>query len=119
MMARGFMSMSKQQLSKFIQDKTAYIQNLENVLHMMTPAKEPICDGLNKTIVGDDVIMAHVNNDWRTFDDIHGTMKELNRQRCILLRATLIQESMCPHTEIASPSTTHEEAQYNENKKKD
>ena len=101
-MARGFQSMSIQQLSRFIAERTEYIKSLESILHVLVQAK-PIDRGdVNKTVFGDDVIMANINNDWRTFDDVQGTMKELNRQRCTLLRAELIFEKMHPHTEMPS-----------------
>jgi hypothetical protein len=101
--------MSKQQLSKFITDKTEYIKNLESMLHFMCPAKPVDHGDLNKTFFGDDVLMANVKNDWRTFDDVHGTMKELNRQRCILLRAELVHEKTCPHDERPHDERSHDE----------
>ena len=117
MMARCFMGMTRTQLSKFIADKTEYIKNLESMLHMFSSQKAADHGDLNKTMFGDDVVMANVNNDWRTFDDMHGTMKELNRQRCMLLRAELIHEKMCPHSDM--PSSTNGEAQDHHNEKKD
>ena len=125
-MARGFKSMSRQQLSKFISDRMEYVKCLEQTLHsIINPPTESgtrsgpeaasgsCTEALNKTIVGDDVVMAQINNDWRVFDDVHGTMKELNRQRCILLRAHLEHEKMCPH----DPLTLDNKAQDDEHKK--
>ena len=86
-MARGFQMMSRAQLSKFINDRSEYIKNLERILHMnLRPAER---GDLNKTFLAEDA-------DWRSFDVRQSTMNELNRQRTILLRATLVHEKMCP-----------------------
>lgn len=86
-MARGFQMMSRAQLSKFINDRSEYIKNLERILHMnLRPAER---GDLNKTLLAEDA-------DWRSFDVRQSTMNELNRQRTILLRATLMHEKMCP-----------------------
>lgn len=86
-MARGFQMMSRAQLSKFINDRSEYIKNLERILHMnLRPAER---GDLNKTFFAED-------SDWRSFDVRQSTMNELNRQRTILLRATLVHEKMCP-----------------------